>query len=46
MSSENPSIISHVSIGTNQYEKARAFYDVVLATLDIKVIMELSLIHI
>ena len=40
MSSENPSIISHVSIGTNQYEKARAFYDVVLATLDIKVIME------
>ncbi len=40
MSSENPSIISHVSIGTNQYEKARAFYDTVLATLDIKVIME------
>lgn len=40
MSNENPSIISHVSIGTNQYEKARAFYDAVLAALDIKVIME------
>ncbi len=40
MSSENPSIISHVSIGTNDYEKARAFYNDVLAALDIKIIME------
>ncbi len=40
MSSENPSIISHVSIGTNQYDKARSFYDAVLATLDIVTIME------
>jgi catechol 2,3-dioxygenase-like lactoylglutathione lyase family enzyme len=40
MSSEHPSIISHVSIGTNQYDKARPFYDVVLATLDIVTIME------
>lgn len=40
MSNENPSIISHVSIGTNQYNKARPFYDAVLATLDIVIIME------
>ncbi len=40
MSTQNPSIISHVSIGTNDYEKARAFYNVVLATLDINIIME------
>ena len=40
MSNENPSIISHVSIGTNDYEKARAFYNDVLAALDIKIIME------
>ncbi len=40
MSSEHPSIISHVSIGTNQYDKARPFYDAVLATLDIVTIME------
>lgn len=30
MNNENPSIISHVSIGTNQFDKARAFYDAVL----------------
>lgn len=40
MSSEHPSIISHVSIGTNQYDKARPFYDAVLATLEIVTIME------
>lgn len=40
MSSKHPSIISHVSIGTNQYDKARPFYDAVLATLDIGTIME------
>lgn len=40
MSNENPSIISHVSIGTNDYEKARAFYNDVLGALDIKIIME------
>ncbi|WP_076592340.1 VOC family protein [Herminiimonas arsenitoxidans] len=39
-SNENPSIISHVSIGTNQFDKARAFYDAVLPALNIKVIME------
>lgn len=40
MSTQNPSIISHVSVGTNDFERARAFYDVVLPTLDIVTIME------
>lgn len=40
MSDLSPSIISHVSIGTNQFERARAFYDAVLATLSIRVVME------
>lgn len=31
--SDNPSIISHVSLGTNNFEEAIAFYDKVLATL-------------
>ncbi len=30
---DNPSIISHISIGTNNFEKAIAFYDQVLSTL-------------
>lgn len=40
MSNENPSIISHLSIGTNDFPKARAFYDAVLPSLGITVIME------
>ena len=40
MSDMPSSIISHVSIGTNQFDKARAFYDAVLATLEIVVVME------
>ncbi len=40
MSEENPSALSHVSIGTNQFEKAVAFYDAVLAPLGCKRIME------
>jgi catechol 2,3-dioxygenase-like lactoylglutathione lyase family enzyme len=40
MTTENPSIISHVSLGTNNFEKSRAFYEKVLATLGAKVIME------
>ncbi len=40
MSTENPSIISHVSIGTNDFEKARAFYQQVLAALDIQILMD------
>ncbi len=36
----NPSCISHVSLGTNTFEKAAEFYDVVLATIGAKRIME------
>ncbi|MGH8701499.1 MAG: VOC family protein [Burkholderiales bacterium] len=36
----NPSILSHVSIGTNDFERATRFYDKVLATLGCKRIME------
>ena len=36
----NPSILSHVSIGTNQFERACAFYDAVLATLGCQRVME------
>lgn len=40
MSGESPSIISHVSIGTNRFDQARAFYETVLATLGIRIVME------
>lgn len=36
----NPSVISHVSVGTNDYPRSKAFYDEVLATLQIKCFME------
>lgn len=36
MTDRNPSILSHISIGTNQFEQALAFYDRVLATLGCK----------
>ena len=36
----NPSIISHVSIGTNDFDRAIAFYDKVLSTIGCKRIME------
>lgn len=36
----NPSIMSHVSLGTNRFEQARAFYDAVLAPLGAKRLME------
>jgi catechol 2,3-dioxygenase-like lactoylglutathione lyase family enzyme len=36
----NPSILSHVSIGTNQFERAVAFYDKVLSTLGCKRLMD------
>ena len=32
---DNPSILSHVSLGTNRFKEAVAFYDKVLATLGI-----------
>ena len=40
MSDENPSILSHVSIGTNDFEKAVVFYDRVLATIGSRRIMK------
>lgn len=40
MEDDNPSIISHVSIGVSDYDRAVAFYDTVLATVGCKRIME------
>jgi len=33
MSDDIPSILSHVSIGTNDFDRAVAFYDLVMPTL-------------
>ena len=40
MPDENPSILSHISIGTNDFERATAFYDRVLATLGCKRVLD------
>jgi catechol 2,3-dioxygenase-like lactoylglutathione lyase family enzyme len=40
MTSDNPGIISHISVGTNDFTSARAFYDPVMATLGCKPVME------
>jgi catechol 2,3-dioxygenase-like lactoylglutathione lyase family enzyme len=40
MADDNPSILSHVSLGTNRFDAARAFYGRVLKTLGCKLIME------
>ena len=37
---ENPSIMSHVSLGTNQFDKAIVFYERVLAVIGARRIME------
>ena len=39
---DNPNILSHVSIGTNKFEAASKFYDVVMATIGAKRIYEFS----
>lgn len=39
MADSNPSILSHVSLGSNQFEQALAFYDRVLPTLGCKRIL-------
>ena len=39
MDNGNPSIISHISIGTNNFDRAVAFYDKVLSTLGCKQLM-------
>ncbi len=36
----NPSIVSHVSIGTNQFDAAIAFYDAVLGAMGIRKLMD------
>ena len=41
MADDNPSIISHFSLGTNRLAEAKAFYENVLATLGGKIIMEI-----
>jgi catechol 2,3-dioxygenase-like lactoylglutathione lyase family enzyme len=40
MPDTNPSMLSHISLGTNRFEEARAFYEQLLATLDRQVLME------
>ena len=40
MADENPSILSHVSLGTNDFDRAVAFYDRVLATIGCRRILE------
>lgn len=40
MENENPSILSHVSVGTNDMPRAVAFYDAVLPVLGCKKLME------
>jgi catechol 2,3-dioxygenase-like lactoylglutathione lyase family enzyme len=40
MATDNPSILSHVSLGTNRFAEAREFYRRVLATLGCRLIME------
>lgn len=37
---DNPSIMSHVSIGTNNFDRAVAFYDAVMPTIGAKRILE------
>lgn len=39
MSDDNPSIMSHISVGSNDYPRARAFYAAVLATVGAHEIM-------
>lgn len=40
MSDSNPSMMSHVSIGTNDFEAALRFYDAVLAPLGARRVLE------
>ena len=43
MADDNPSIMSHVSVGTNDMERACKFYDTVLSTIGAKRIEEINL---
>lgn len=40
MADDNASIVSHVSVGTNDIDRAAAFYDKVLATLGCRRVMQ------
>lgn len=40
MTEANPSILSHVSIGTNDFDRAARFYDAVLAAIGGRRVME------
>ncbi|NNC20236.1 VOC family protein [Corallococcus exiguus] len=40
MSDENPSILSHVSIGTNDFARAVAFYDAILTPLGCRRVLD------
>lgn len=40
MTGESPSILSHVSVGTNDFDRAVAFYDQVLAALGCRRVLE------
>lgn len=37
---ENPSILAHVSVGTNDFDRAVHFYDAVMATIGAKRVLE------
>jgi catechol 2,3-dioxygenase-like lactoylglutathione lyase family enzyme len=39
MAEDNPSMLSHLSVGTNDFDRAVAFYDSVLATLGCRRLM-------
>jgi catechol 2,3-dioxygenase-like lactoylglutathione lyase family enzyme len=38
---ENPSILSHVSVGTNNYEEAKAFYKAVLEAVGFRIVEDM-----
>jgi catechol 2,3-dioxygenase-like lactoylglutathione lyase family enzyme len=40
VSQDNPSMMSHVSIGTNDFERSARFYDQTLPTLGVRRVME------
>ena len=40
MADENPSIMSHISVGTNDFDKATRFYDRILGALGARRVLE------
>jgi len=40
MADENPSMLSHVSVGTNDFDRSTRFYDRVLSALGVRRLME------